>query len=75
MVADGNKRLDAVAAITANASTIVTNAARSLFAEQPPKAVKFPRMVVSLRKQPSRARATSCHKQNYDKKDQKQSTY
>jgi phycocyanin beta chain len=35
MVADGNKRLDAVAAITANASTIVTNAARSLFAEQP----------------------------------------
>jgi phycocyanin beta chain len=35
MVADGNKRLDAVNRITSNASTIVANAARSLFAEQP----------------------------------------
>ncbi|MBF2098205.1 MAG: phycocyanin subunit beta [Gloeomargaritaceae cyanobacterium C42_A2020_066] len=35
MVADGNKRLDTVSRLTANASTIVTNAARSLFAEQP----------------------------------------
>ncbi len=35
MVADSNKRLDAVNRITSNASTIVANAARSLFAEQP----------------------------------------
>ena len=35
MVADGNKRLDAVNRITSNASTIVANAARSLFADQP----------------------------------------
>jgi phycocyanin beta chain len=35
MVAEGNKRLDAVNRITGNASTIVANAARSLFAEQP----------------------------------------
>lgn len=35
MVADGNKRLDAVNRITGNASSIVANAARSLFAEQP----------------------------------------
>lgn len=35
MVADGNKRLDAVNRITSNASTIVANAARSLFSEQP----------------------------------------
>ncbi len=35
MVADGNKRIDAVNRITGNASTIVANAARSLFAEQP----------------------------------------
>nr|YP_009402690.1 phycocyanin beta subunit [Compsopogon caeruleus]ARX96045.1 phycocyanin beta subunit [Compsopogon caeruleus] len=35
MVADGNKRLDAVTRITSNASSIVTNAARALFAEQP----------------------------------------
>ena len=35
MVADGNKRLDAVNRITSNASTIVANAARALFAEQP----------------------------------------
>jgi phycocyanin beta chain len=35
MVADGNKRLDAVNRITSNASTIVTSAARTLFAEQP----------------------------------------
>ena len=35
MVADGNKRLDTVNRITSNASTIVANAARSLFAEQP----------------------------------------
>jgi phycocyanin beta chain len=35
MVADGNKRLDAVNRITSNASTIVANAARDLFAEQP----------------------------------------
>nr|WDA99070.1 phycocyanin beta subunit [Gronococcus sybilensis] len=35
MVADGNKRLDATAALSANAPTIVTNAARSLFSEQP----------------------------------------
>jgi phycocyanin beta chain len=35
MVADGNKRLDAVNRITSNASSIVANAARALFAEQP----------------------------------------
>ena len=35
MVADGNKRLDTVNRITSNSSTIVANAARSLFAEQP----------------------------------------
>ena len=35
MVADGNKRLDAVNRITSSASEIVANAARSLFAEQP----------------------------------------
>lgn len=35
MVADSNKRIDAVNRITSNASTIVANAARSLFAEQP----------------------------------------
>lgn len=35
MVADGNKRLDTVNAVTSNASSIVTNAARALFAEQP----------------------------------------
>ncbi len=35
MVADGNKRMDAVNRITSNASAIVANAARSLFAEQP----------------------------------------
>ncbi len=35
MVADSNKRMDAVNRITSNASTIVANAARSLFAEQP----------------------------------------
>ncbi|KPQ37784.1 MAG: phycocyanin, beta subunit [Phormidesmis priestleyi Ana] len=35
MVADGNKRMDAVNGITSNASAIVANAARSLFAEQP----------------------------------------
>ncbi|MCS6814714.1 MAG: phycocyanin subunit beta [Cyanobacteria bacterium] len=35
MVADGNKRLDTVNRITSNASTIVANAARALFAEQP----------------------------------------
>lgn len=35
MVADGNKRMDAVNRITSNASTIVADAARSLFAEQP----------------------------------------
>jgi len=35
LVADGTKRLDAVNRITSNASTIVANAARSLFAEQP----------------------------------------
>jgi phycocyanin beta chain len=35
MVADSNKRMDAVNRITSNSSTIVTNAARSLFAEQP----------------------------------------
>ncbi len=35
LVADGNKRLDTVNRITGNASTIVANAARTLFAEQP----------------------------------------
>ncbi|EKV01057.1 phycocyanin, beta subunit [Leptolyngbya sp. PCC 7375] len=35
MVAESNKRMDAVNRITSNASAIVTNAARSLFAEQP----------------------------------------
>jgi phycocyanin beta chain len=35
MVSDGSKRLDAVNRITSNASAIVANAARSLFAEQP----------------------------------------
>jgi len=35
MVAEGNKRIDTVNRITGNASTIVANAARSLFAEQP----------------------------------------
>lgn len=35
MVSEGNKRLDTVNRITSNASAIVTNAARSLFAEQP----------------------------------------
>lgn len=35
MVSDGNKRLDTVNRITGNSSTIVSNAARSLFAEQP----------------------------------------
>ncbi|MEL6454646.1 MAG: phycocyanin subunit beta [Cyanobacteria bacterium J06623_5] len=35
MVADGNKRMDVVNGITNNASAIVANAARALFAEQP----------------------------------------
>lgn len=35
MVADGNKRMDVVNRIASNASAIVANAARSLFAEQP----------------------------------------
>ncbi len=35
VVADGNKRMDVVNRITGNASAIVANAARSLFAEQP----------------------------------------
>lgn len=35
MVADGNKRIDAVNRITGSASAIVANAARALFAEQP----------------------------------------
>ncbi|HIK37423.1 MAG: phycocyanin subunit beta [Geminocystis sp.] len=34
-VKDSNKRMDVVNRITSNASAIVTNAARSLFAEQP----------------------------------------
>ena len=34
-VADGNKRIDVVNRLTGNASTIVANAARALFAEQP----------------------------------------
>jgi phycocyanin beta chain len=35
LVRDGSKRLDTVNRITSNASTIVANAARALFAEQP----------------------------------------
>ena len=35
VVADGNKRIDAVNRITGNSSAIVANAARSLFADQP----------------------------------------
>jgi phycocyanin beta chain len=35
MVADGSKRMDVVNRITSNASTIVADAARALFAEQP----------------------------------------
>lgn len=35
IVRDGNKRLDTVNRITGNASTIVANAARALFEEQP----------------------------------------
>lgn len=35
MVAESNKRMDTVNRITGNASTIVANAARALFAEQP----------------------------------------
>ncbi|MDJ0731009.1 MAG: phycocyanin subunit beta [Crocosphaera sp.] len=35
MVAESNKRMDSVNRITSNASTIVANAARALFAEQP----------------------------------------
>jgi len=35
VVRDGSKRLDTVNRITSNASTIVANAARALFAEQP----------------------------------------
>jgi phycocyanin beta chain len=35
MVSAGNKRLDVVNRITSNSSTIVANAARALFAEQP----------------------------------------
>lgn len=35
MVAESNKRMDTVNRITSNSSAIVTNAARSLFAEQP----------------------------------------
>ena len=35
MVADSNKRMDAVNRITSNASKIVTSAARDLFAQQP----------------------------------------
>jgi phycocyanin beta chain len=35
IVKDGNKRLDTVNRITGNASTIVSNAARALFEEQP----------------------------------------
>jgi phycocyanin beta chain len=35
MVSDGNKRVDSVNRITSNASAIVANAARALFAEQP----------------------------------------
>ena len=35
MVADGNKRLDVINKINSNASAIVTNSERALFAEQP----------------------------------------
>ncbi len=35
LVADGNKRIDVVNRITSNSSSIVANAARSLFADQP----------------------------------------
>lgn len=35
MVAEGNKRMDVVNRITSNSSTIVANAARALFADQP----------------------------------------
>jgi phycocyanin beta chain len=35
MVSESNKRMDTVNRITSNSSAIVTNAARSLFAEQP----------------------------------------
>lgn len=35
MVADGNKRIDVVNRITGNSSSIVANAARALFADQP----------------------------------------
>nr|YP_009392837.1 phycocyanin beta subunit [Caloglossa intermedia]ARW61399.1 phycocyanin beta subunit [Caloglossa intermedia] len=35
IVGEGNKRLDVINRITSNASAIVTNSARSLFAEQP----------------------------------------
>jgi phycocyanin beta chain len=35
MVAEGSKRMDVVNRITSNSSTIVANAARTLFAEQP----------------------------------------
>ena len=35
MVSDGTKRMDVVNRITGNSSTIVANAARALFAEQP----------------------------------------
>jgi phycocyanin beta chain len=35
MVSEGNKRMDTVNRITSNSSTIVANAARALFAEQP----------------------------------------
>ena len=35
VVADGSKRMDAVNRMTSNSSVIVTNAARSLFADQP----------------------------------------
>ena len=35
MVADGNKRMDVVNRITSNSSSIVADAARSLFEEQP----------------------------------------
>lgn len=35
LVKDGNKRIDSVNRITGNASAIVANAARALFAEQP----------------------------------------
>ncbi|MBD2688743.1 phycocyanin subunit beta [Synechococcus elongatus FACHB-1061] len=35
LVAEGNKRIDTVNRITGNASSIVANAARALFAEQP----------------------------------------